>query len=67
MGIRQSLFKKKPYRILENLFDENGKIQIEANKDDTRVLNIIKRHKKLSTLAEIRTGIMGLNIGKWSL
>jgi hypothetical protein len=47
-----------------NLFDDDGKIQIESNEEDKALIQKLKIHPRLETLADIRTGIMGFEYWK---
>jgi len=58
------LIQNDTISFMDNLFDETGKIQIEANEKDTTVLNQMKKRPKLAELADIRTGVMGFEYWK---
>jgi hypothetical protein len=49
----------------ENLFDDDGKIQIESDEQDKALIQKLNNHKRLEELADIRTGIMGFEY--WSM
>jgi len=51
------------YNYLE-LFDSNGKIQIESNEEEKLIINKLEINPKLQTLSNIRTGIMGFEYWK---
>lgn len=53
------LIQSNQILLRENLFDEVGKIQIEASSGDSNILTRIYLNKKLSDFAYVRTGIMG--------
>ncbi|MBU2446055.1 MAG: Eco57I restriction-modification methylase domain-containing protein [Bacteroidetes bacterium] len=58
------LIQDDQINIVDNLFDERGKIQIEANRDDNDILIKLNTKKKLSDFAQIRTGVMGFEYWK---
>jgi len=68
----KKIIDNKPTKLIQNdisiqvneLFDSNGKIQIEADTVDRKILNKIDDNKKLSELADVRTGIMGFEYWK---
>lgn len=47
-----------------NLFDADGKIQIESSENSKLIIQKIKSHATLNDLADIRTGIMGFEYWK---
>lgn len=51
-------------RFVEELFDVEGKIQIEANDNDNIILAKLRLNPHLQTVAAIRTGIMGFEYWK---
>jgi adenine-specific DNA-methyltransferase len=51
-------------RIVEDLFDVEGKIQIEANEDDNLILAKLRLKPQLQTIADVRTGVMGFEYWK---
>ena len=52
-------------RLVNSVFDDNGKIQLETSDDEKEFLNnIISNFKPLTAFATIRTGIMGFEYWK---
>jgi hypothetical protein len=49
----------------ENLFDDDGKIQIESDEQDKALIQKLNSHTRLEELADIRTGVMGFEY--WSM
>lgn len=47
-----------------NLFDDDGKIQIESDEQDKELIQKMNSQPRLETLADIRTGIMGFEYWK---
>ena len=58
------VLKNNRIKIIENLFDVEGKIQIEANENDNFLLSKMRKNPELHELADIRTGIMGFEYWK---
>jgi len=58
------LIKKDQVTLVDNLFDNFGKIQIEANSADTIIINKLVKNRKLNEISSIRTGIMGFEYWK---
>lgn len=51
-------------KIIDELYDQQGKIQIEQDNASTAIIRKISNNKKLSDFANIRTGIMGFEYWK---
>ena len=47
-----------------NLFDDDGKIQIESDEDDKALIQKMNSQPRLESLADVRTGIMGFEYWK---
>jgi len=58
------LIQGEKIRIVEELFDVEGKIQIEANEDDNFILAKLRLQPQLQTIADVRTGVMGFEYWK---
>lgn len=58
------LIQGEKIRIVEELFDVEGKIQIEANEDDNLILAKLRLQPQLKTIADVRTGVMGFEYWK---
>ena len=58
------LIQGKTTRIVKDLFDVEGKIQIEANDADNIILAKLRLNQQLQSLADVRTGIMGFEYWK---
>lgn len=58
------LIKGESTRMVEDLFDVEGKIQIESNEDDNLILAKLRLNPQLKSVADIRTGIMGFEYWK---
>lgn len=48
----------------DTLFDSQGKIQIEANDADTKIIQDLEKFQPLTKYADVRTGIMGFEYWK---
>jgi hypothetical protein len=53
-------------KLVEHLFDWEGKIQIEADDMANLILGKMRQHKSLEQFADVRTGIMGFEYWKMS-
>ena len=58
------LIQGETIRIVEELFDVEGKIQIEANENDNLILAKLRLQPQLKTIADVRTGVMGFEYWK---
>jgi adenine-specific DNA-methyltransferase len=58
------LIQGETTRIVEELFDVEGKIQIEANENDNVILAKLRLQPQLQTIADVRTGVMGFEYWK---
>lgn len=71
IGIKK-IIDDKPIKLIQKdviiqvkeLFDSTGKIQIESDTIDRKILNKIDENKLLSEFADVRTGIMGFEYWK---
>jgi hypothetical protein len=63
-NIPTKLIQSNLLKYIKQLFDSEGKIQIEANEKDNSILDKIRVQHKLIEIADIRTGIMGFEYWK---